>query len=291
MKFAPFTYHDPETIEEVVALIGGVDNGRILAGGQSLLAMMAMRYAQPDHLIDLRKVSDIANIEEADDVVTIGSMVRQSEIEFSGLVADRLPLLKEAVLNVGHRQTRNRGTLGGSLCHLDPSAEQVCAAVAFDAELIVQGPVGRRSIPISEWSLGFMTPNLAPDEFLIGVRFVPWPVEHGWCFTEVARRHGDFAIVCAAALVELDDDGCFARVSLSLGGAAHVPVRLADAERGLVGQRADIAVIREASEAARQIEAISDPFASAKVRSHLACVVARRALDAAAQRAKNFRVS
>ena len=205
MKPPPFSYHDPRTIADAVGLLGSLDNAKLLAGGQSLMPMLNMRYVLPDHLIDLNRVDGLSYISERDGAFEIGAMTRQRDIEFSDVVQKRCPLMHEAVRQIGHRQTRNRGTLGGSLCHLDPSAELVSVAAALDAKVAVTGRNGARSIDISAFPVAYMTPALEPDELLTGATFPCWPRGHGYAFVEFARRHGDFAIVSAAVLIEEDN--------------------------------------------------------------------------------------
>ena len=253
MKPSPFTYYDPRTIDDAVSLISRLENARALAGGQSLMAMINMRFVQPDHLIDLNLIPELAGIDAAPKEIHVGAMTRQRDLEFSSVIASEIPLMREALLNVGHRQTRNRGTLGGSLCHLDPSAEMVSVAAACDATVLAAGPDGRREIPFAEFPQGFMSPALAPDELLIGVRYPLWDKGHGSCFVEFSRRHGDFAIVSAAALIQLDDQGVISRASLVLGGVDTGPVRMTEVEAILIGQKPDMRLIREASERCRKI--------------------------------------
>lgn len=291
MKFPPFGYHDPETLADALGLLTTLDGSRLLAGGQSLLPMLAMRYAQPEHLIDLRRIAEIVGIRQDDTVIEIGAMTRQRDVEFSDAVGRRLPLLREAILQVGHRQTRNRGTIGGSLCHLDPAAEQVSVVAAFDAELVAQGPSGQRLIAARDWPENFMTPSLGPDEILVSARFTPWPEGHGWAFMEFARRHGDFAIASAAALVLLDGEDRFTRVSLTVGGVGLAPVRMTDVEQALIGQRGGEDVFRAAASACAQLQATEDALVPAHYRSHIAGVMAKRALIKAYARAKEFRGS
>src|SRR5690606_33523874 len=188
MKPSPFTYHDPHTIADAISLLGSLENARALAGGQSLMAMMNMRFVQPDHLIDLNRISELAGLDVSATEIRVGAMTRQRELEFSPHIQRSLPLMQEALLNVGHRQTRNRGTLGGSLCHLDPSAELVSVAATLDAIVTVAGPEGQREIPFALFPQGFMSPALEPNELLVHVRFPLWPENHGASFVEFARR-------------------------------------------------------------------------------------------------------
>ncbi|HXF89436.1 MAG TPA: xanthine dehydrogenase family protein subunit M [Xanthobacteraceae bacterium] len=281
MKPPPFEYHDPRTLAEAVALLGRLENAKLLAGGQSLMPMLNMRFVLPDHVIDLNRVDGLSYIKEADGALEIGAMTRQYEVEFSEVVQRRCPLLHRAILQVGHRQTRNRGTVGGSLCHLDPAAELVTAAAALDASVLVAGPNGRREIAFADFPAGYMTPAIAPNEIVTAVRFPLWNAGHGAAFVEFARRHGDFAIVSAAALLERDGGGRIVRASLTLGGIAAAPVRAKQIEQAITGQTPRPELFRDACEVCRQFEAIEDIHAPAAYRQHLAAVLARRALEQA----------
>jgi carbon-monoxide dehydrogenase medium subunit len=281
MKPPRFHYHDPETIPEVVGLLKTLPNARMLAGGQSLMAMLNMRLVLPDHVIDLNRVEGLAHLREHGGALAIGAMTRQRDIEFSQLVRERCPLMHEAILQVGHRQTRNRGTLGGSLCQLDPSAELVAVAAALDATVAVAGPGGAREIPFAEFPKTYMTPAIAADELVTGVRFPLWAKNHGHAFVEFARRHGDFAIVSAAALLEEDGAGKIKRASVTLGGVGPAPVRVKELERAIVGHTASDALFRDACEICRKIEAMQDVHAPSSYRQHLATVLSRRALEKA----------
>ena len=285
MKPSPFTYHDPHTIADAISLLGSLENARALAGGQSLMAMMNMRFVQPDHLIDLNRISELAGLDVSATEIRVGAMTRQRELEFSPHIQRSLPLMQEALLNVGHRQTRNRGTLGGSLCHLDPSAELVSVAATLDAIVTVAGPEGQREIPFALFPQGFMSPALEPNELLVHVRFPLWPENHGASFVEFARRHGDFAIVSAAALILLNEQGRIQRTALTLGGINTVPLRMPNVETILAGNVPGPELIREASEMCRQVDAISDSMVTAAYRRSLAVVMARRALTTACIRA------
>jgi carbon-monoxide dehydrogenase medium subunit len=275
-----YGYHDPETVPDVLGLLGRLENARLLAGGQSLMPMLNMRLVLPDHVIDLNRVEGLSHIRERNGTLEIGAMTRQREIELSELVRERCPLMHEAIVQVGHRQTRNRGTLGGSLCQLDPSAELVAVAAALDATVTVAGPKGPRDIAFSDFPKTYMTPAIAADELVTGARFPLWPKTHGFAFVEFARRHGDFAIVSAAALLE-EDRGKIKRASVTLGGVAAAPVRMKEVERALVGEKASDALFRDACEACRKIEAMQDVHAPASYRQHLAAVLSRRALEKA----------
>jgi carbon-monoxide dehydrogenase medium subunit len=284
MKPPPFSYHDPRTVGDAVALLGRLDNAKLLAGGQSMMPMLNMRFVQPDHIVDLNKVDGLSYIREAGAALEIGAMTRQRDIEFSDLVRRVCPLMHAAIQHVGHRQTRNRGTIGGSLCHLDPSAELVTVAAAMDATVTVQGPNGAREIAFADFPVAFMTPAIELNELVTAVKFPLWPTGHGYGFVEFSRRHGDFAIVSAAALLTEDNAGKIVRASVTLGGIGVAPKRAAEVERALIGQSPDDKVLRETCEACRAYEALDDIHAPASYRQHLATVMSRRALEQALAR-------
>ena len=281
MKPPPFSYHDPRTVEEAVGLLARLENAKLLAGGQSLMPMLNMRFVLPDHVIDLNRVEGLSFIREVGDALEIGAMTRQRDLEFSDLVRARVPLMAEAIALVGHRQTRNRGTLGGSLCHLDPAAELVAVAAVHDATVAVAGPNGAREIAFADFPVAFMTPAIEPNEILTAVRFPAWPKGHGYAFTEFSRRHGDFAIVSAAALLTEDGSGKINRAAVVIGGMGTVPIRAKELEAALIGQAPEDKLLREACESCRKFEAIDDVHAPASYRQHLAAVMSRRALEQA----------
>ncbi len=284
MKPPPFTYHDPRTIPDVLDLLGEKENAKILAGGQSLMPMLNMRYVLPDHVIDLNRVGGLTGIDAADGALKIGGMTRQREIEFSDLVAARCPIMHEAILQVGHRQTRNRGTVGGSLAHLDPAAELPAVAMALDATVHVRSKSGARDIAMSDYPAGYMTPAIELDELVTGVTFPLWDDSDGYAFIEFSRRHGDFAIVSAAALLGVDDAGRVARVSLTVSGVGPSPIRCADAERMILGEPPGLELFRAAAETCRAYDALEDVHAPSSYRQHLAAVLSRRALEKAQTR-------
>jgi carbon-monoxide dehydrogenase medium subunit len=284
MKPPPFTYHDPATINEAVELLGSLDNAKLLAGGQSLMPMLNMRYAQPDHVIDLNRVDGLSYIREGAEGLEIGAMTRQRDVEFSEDVKRACPLLAEAILQVGHRQTRNRGTFGGSLSHLDSSAEIPLVCAAVDAVIKVQGPSGTREIAFADFPAGYLTSSMALDEVMLSVTLPSWGIGHGYGFEEFARRHGDFAIVSAAAILETGSDGVITRASLTLGGVGPAPLRMPEAETSLVGNAGAAEAFAAAGEMCRIVDAVEDIHAPASYRQHLAAVLSRRALEKAFSR-------
>ena len=285
MKPAPFFYHRPETVAEAIDALSRLEDAKPLAGGQSLMPMMNFRYVTPANVVDLNRVPSLAGIAEDGDALTIGAMTRQREIKDSPLVAARCPLLAEALHHVGHVQTRNRGTIGGSLAHLDPAAELPGVLLAHDAVLEVRGSAGARSVPMSQWTLGYMTPALEPDELLVRVRVPSWPPGHGFGFSEVARRHGDFAMAGAGVLVQMDGDSV-RRCSIALVGVDDGPVRLESAEILLAGNLPTPDRLDAAAQTALDVPGIEDVHASAAYRRKIAVVVARRAFDRALARAQ-----
>jgi aerobic carbon-monoxide dehydrogenase medium subunit len=284
MKPPPFSYHDPRTVADTVSLLGSLENAKLLAGGQSLMPMLNMRYVLPDNIIDLNLVEGLSYIREQNGGLEIGAMTRQRDIEFSDAVRERCPLMHEAVRQIGHRQTRNRGTLGGSLCHLDPSAELVTLAAALDAKVSVAGRNGSRSIDFAAFPVAYMTPAIELDELLTGATFPCWPRGHGYAFVEFSRRHGDFAIVSAAVLIEEDRNGKVTRASVTLGGMGPAPVRASEVERALIGETIEEKRLREICETLRKLDAIDDIHAPTSYRQQLATVLPRRALIKAHER-------
>ena len=282
MKPAPFTYYDPRTVAEACDLLATRENARVLAGGQSLMPMMNFRAAMPDHLIDLNKIPELAYLRTTGDALQVGAMTRQRELEQSSEVGRRCPVLHSALRHVGHRQTRNRGTLGGSLCHLDPSAELVNVTALLGGTLRAVSARGSRDIPFAEFAVGYLTTSLAPDELLAGIT-LPLPRRgHGHAFVEFARRHGDFAVVACSALLGLDAQGRIADAAIALSGLSPVPVRPGAVERALHGQKPGAEAFKAAAAEAEKLDAMGDPFASSAYRKHLARVLAYRALELAA---------
>ena len=250
------------------------------------MPMLNLRLAYPDHLIDLNGVEGLAYIREEGNEVAIGAMTAQRTIEFSELIKRRVPLLSEAILSVGHRQTRNRGTLGGSLCHLDPTAELPLVAAALDATIVVTGSAQARRVAMADFAVDFMTPAIEADEIVTEIRLTPWPHGHGWAFAEFARRKGDFAIVAAAAMLDLAPDGRISRAALALGGVGPVPVRVSAAEAMLVGNTPDQDLFARAAAHCAALDPLNDPLAPSWYRRKLAPVFAQRVLATAYRRAQ-----
>jgi aerobic carbon-monoxide dehydrogenase medium subunit len=284
MKPAPFEYHAPRTISEATGLLAELENAKILAGGQSLVPMMNFRYVAVDHLIDIAKVEGLSGVAVANGKMRVGAMTRQRELEFSQDVANYCPLLTEALRYVGHRQTRNWGTIGGSLAHADPAAEQPTVCAACDAVVEIASKRGSRRVPFKEFGIGFMTTAVQPDELIVAIEFPLWPPGHGFSFQEFARRYGDFAIAGAASLIEVAPDRTVLRASVALCGVANTPIRVGGAEDKLVGNALSAITLRAAARATNSVEPLSDVHASANYRRHLAEVLTFRSLRAAAAR-------
>jgi carbon-monoxide dehydrogenase medium subunit len=288
MKPSEFQYHAPTTVDEAAQLLGTLEDARVLAGGQSLMPMMNFRYLMTSHLIDLNGVEALTRIEERNGRLHIGAMARQRDIELSPLVKKCAPLIREAYQLVSHKQIRNRGTLGGSLCQLDPSSEQPCFTAALDGVLTIaryeDGAVTSRELPMSDWALMYMTPALEEGDLLAGISLEIWPEGHGYAFEEFARRHGDYAIVGAAALCTADPQGRLDRVSLTICGVAPGPVRMHEVETALRGHPMDESALRIASDAARALDVMTDAHVSTDYRQHLAGVLTERALKTAFSR-------
>jgi carbon-monoxide dehydrogenase medium subunit len=285
MKPAPFTYHDPRSVSDALDLLASLENVRVLAGGQSLMPMMNFRYAMPDHVIDLNRIKALSYLRCDDEALRIGAMTRQRDIEFSAQVRARVPVLHGAVTHVGHRQTRNRGTIGGSLCHLDPSAELVNVTALLDGTLHIASRRDVRNVSVSEFAVAYMTTTLEPDEMLAAVTLPLPPAGEGHAFVEFARRHGDFAIVACSALLGLDGNGTIARARLAISGLTHAPVRPEAIERALIGERPEAPAFKAAAAEAARFEAMEDAYVSAPYRQHLARVLTYRALEEAARQA------
>ena len=289
MKSAPFAYYDPRTIGEVVGLLTSRENAQLLAGGQSLVPMLNLRVVFPDHVIDLNRVAGLDRVELTGDELYVGAMAPQYVLEAHSDVKARAPILADALRQVGHFQTRSRGTFGGSLCHLDPAAELPGIAALYDATLHVEGANGRRDIPIADWPKDLMTPNLAADEVLVGASLFLWPSPHGYSFVEFARRQGDFAIAGVGVLLSLDSNDVINRCAIIVVGMSAHPIRLAAAEHLLLGAAPTADAFKAAAATVGTYEALSDLHGSASYRQHLASVLTRRALEQAAFRCRELR--
>jgi carbon-monoxide dehydrogenase medium subunit len=286
MKLPDFKYEAPATVAEATGLLAEhQDEATLLAGGQSLIPLLALRLAHPAVLVDINGLDELSGVSVTDGRVAIGALTREYMAEESETVAATVPLLAAALPLIGHEAIRNRGTLGGSLAHADPAAELPAVARALDAELVVRSESGERVIPAAEWFEGYLTTSRRPDEILVEMRFPVAAPGTGVAFQEVARRHGDFAMVGLAASLTLTD-GTISDARLAFSGVADVPVRAAGAESLLVGQRPSAELF---AEAARRSAAALDPPAdlhgSSDYRKKVAATLVRRGLRAAADNA------
>jgi len=286
MKLPPFDYATPQTVGEAVGLLAEHgDDASVLAGGQSLIPLLALRLARPVVLIDINGVPGLSGVTKTDGRVTIGAMTREYVAEESETVTDAVPLLAAALPLIGHEAIRNRGTIGGSLAHADPAAELPAVARALDAEFVVRSRLGERVVPAAEWFEGYLTTSRRPDEILTEVRFPAAGPGSGAAFQEVARRHGDFAVVGLAASLTLTDDA-ISDARLAFAGIADVPVRAADAEDLLVGERPSAELFEEAARRATDgIDPPADLNGSSEYRKKVAATLVRRGLQAAADNA------
>src|SRR5579859_5821695 len=224
MKLPPVEYAAPTTVAEAVDLLAEhLDEASVLAGGQSLIPLLALRLARPAVLIDINGIDELSGVSAAGSRVTIGAMTREYVAEQSGTVTDTVPLLAAALPLIGHEAIRSRGTIGGSLAHADPAAELPAVARALDAEFVVRGPTGERVVPAADWFDGYLTTSRAPDELLTEIRFPTAGRGTGASFQEVARRHGDFAIVGLAASLVLSG-GVISEARLAFAGLSDVPL-------------------------------------------------------------------
>jgi aerobic carbon-monoxide dehydrogenase medium subunit len=291
VKPAPFDYHAPSAVPEALEILDlHRDDAKALAGGQSLVPMLALRLTRFEHLVDLQHIAELSTIAAGDDAVVIGAMTTQAAIGRHHQVAELVPLLHRATPLIGHQQIRNRGTLGGSVCHADPASEYPAVLVALDAELSISSATGERTAGAADFFEGTWSTTLDSGELLTHVRFPRWGARSGFAIDEVARRHGDFALVGAAAAVQLDPGDHVTRAGLALFGVASTPF---DARplAGLDGRALtdlDDAALREIGEAvARALDPPADVHASSayrrKVAGRLIPKVLRQAIEEAAR--------
>jgi len=284
MKLPRFEYACPATLAEAVALLASHDGeAKAIAGGQSLVPMLAFRIASPALLVDLKKLPGLKEIKIGNDGVRLGAMVRWRDILDDARLRRAHPLLVAAVEHVAHYQIRNRGTVGGSMAHADPAAEMPGIAVVCDAQIAVTGKGGARTIPAEKFFLGALTTALAPDEIITEIRLPAWPAERRWGFREFARRRGDFALAAAAVFYDRDAGGRAANAHVTVVGVGDRPARLTSVEAVINGQTVDAAVAERAAEAtSAAVDPQDDIHAPAAYRRSLAGTMVERALLAAA---------
>jgi carbon-monoxide dehydrogenase medium subunit len=287
VKPASFEYHAPEKVTDAATLLRDFgDEAKVLAGGQSLVPIMALRLARFDHVVDLNRVEELRGIERRNGSVRVGAMTRQAEVERDATVADAVPLLARATPLIGHFQIRNRGTLGGSLAHADPAAEYPAVALALDAEFEVANAGGTRTVPASEFFVSTFMTALEADDVLTAVRFPVWGDRSGFAVEEVARRYGDFALTGAVCGVELDGGDRVTRAAVAMFNMGSTPLRAPDAEAALTGNAAgDIDIEEVGRAAAAPTDPPDDIHASAAYRRSVGAVVVARALRRAIEEA------
>jgi carbon-monoxide dehydrogenase medium subunit len=287
VKPAAFEYHAPATLEEALALLGRyAGDAKVLAGGQSLVPMLAMRLARPAALVDLNRIAALERVEIAAGHVTFGALARQRVLEEDRALGAAQPLLAAAARFIGHPATRNRGTIAGSIAHGDPAAELPCAMLALEATYTVAGPGGTRAVPAERFHVGELTTDLGADEVLVAVEAPVPPPGVAHAFIEQTRRFGDFALVAVAVLAALDDAGRCTYLRVALAGVAPRPVRARSVERALAGERLTPARIAAAAAFVRDdIDPAGDVHATREYREAMAPVFTRRALGEAARRA------
>jgi CO/xanthine dehydrogenase FAD-binding subunit len=285
MKSADFDYVRAGTVAEAVTLLAAsAGDGKIIAGGQSLVPLMVMRLARPALLVDITAIADLKGVRLDSDALVIGAATTQSEALADARIHAHLPLLAKALAHIGHIQTRNRGTIGGSLAHADPAAEIGVAALALDAVLSVRGKSGERRIAIKDFFRGPMMNAMDAADCLVEIRF-PLAAGGARCgsgFQEVSIRRGDFALANAACRLDLAPDGSCASVALAIGGCGPAPLRLDEAVRRLIGVKPGAAEIAAAAAGVRDlVSPDGDSHVSADYRRRIAAVLAARAIDEA----------
>jgi carbon-monoxide dehydrogenase medium subunit len=280
MKPAAFEYSRPESIDEACALLAADDGARLIAGGQTLVPLMAMRLARPSRLIDIARLAGLSYIREVDGTVAIGATTKQHVVEHDALVRAKLPLLAKVMPYVGHGATRARGTIGGSLANGDHAAEIVLAAATLGATLVWREAGANQEMAAQDFFLGPMTTALPQAACLVEAHFPVWPETRiGVGFHEVNARQSDFAFVSAAAQIALDGEGRCLRAAIGVGGACPAPLRLDAVADALIGQYCDETQVRNAVEAAlADVETMADLHASAAYRKRLAATLAMRAI-------------
>jgi CO/xanthine dehydrogenase FAD-binding subunit len=287
MKPAPFDYVRPDTLAEACGILASDDDARIIAGGQTLIPMLAMRLARPAKLVDILRLKELHGIRAERDAITIGAVTRQVEVERSEIVRRSLPLLMKALPWVGHPPTRNRGTVGGSIANADPSAEIPLVAVTLGAEIEIANPSDRMRMPADEFFIGPMLTSVMPGDCVCAVHFPVWTHRKiGTGFHEVSARQSDFAFVAAAAQVALDEAGRCIDATLGLGGVGDRAIRIDVTP--LIGENLTGAAIVDLLRAAtRDLEASSDLHATADYRRRVAAVLGARALEDAFAEARS----
>jgi aerobic carbon-monoxide dehydrogenase medium subunit len=284
---AAFEYHAPKNVKEALGLLGKLkDDAKILAGGHSLIPMMKLRLAQPKHLIDIQKVPGLSGIKADGKALVIGAMTTHWEIESSSSVKSKLPVLAEVASVIGDPAVRNKGTLGGSLAHADPAADWPAAMIALGAELVCEGPKGKRKVTVDQWFLGLMSTALKEREILVQVRVPLLPAGSGAAYMKFPHPASRFAVVGVCAAVTLDKQGVCVSAGVGVTGAGTKAIRAKSVEAALKGKKLDAAAIEAAAQkAAEGVDVQADLQGSVEYKSHLCRVFAKRAITEAVKRA------
>jgi carbon-monoxide dehydrogenase medium subunit len=288
MKPPRFTYHDPRERSEVLTLLDTYkDDAKLLAGGQSLLPLLNMRLAQPAHLIDINRLSDLSYIREQDGEIIIGALTRHRDVERSTLIHEHCPLLASAISFVGHPPIRSRGTIGGTLAHADPAAEVPAVLLALNGFVHVESLAGMREISAAEFFTSQLQSALTSKELLTAVRLPVAPARSGAVFLEVSRRHGDYALVGVAAQLSFDQHGAIISARLALMGVADTPVRAPECESLLLNAQPTQELFKRAAELAIvDLDPPGDLHATTEYRQQVTSVLVERALHEATARAQ-----
>jgi CO/xanthine dehydrogenase FAD-binding subunit len=288
MKPPKFSYLRPNNLPEALDMLAEYgDDAKIMSGGQSLIPLLNMRLSTPGYIIDIGRVEELKGIREEEDVLVIGGMTRHVDVEKSALVQEKCPLLSEGIRWVGHNQIRSRGTIGGSIAHADPSAELPCMLTALRGEIVIVSSEEEMTISPEEFFLSYLLTTLEPNQLVKEIRFPKIKKGSGYAFEEVARRHGDFALVEVAAVIELDHNGTIVNAKIALGGANSVPFVPEATEEFLIGKLPDDSIIKEA--ATLQLDELDpegDIHGSKEYRRYLSGVLLERALYKAIERAR-----
>jgi carbon-monoxide dehydrogenase medium subunit len=285
---AAFEYHAPTSVRDALGLIGRFkDDAKVLAGGHSLVPMMKLRLAQPKHVIDLRKISGLAGIKEEGGVIVLGAMTTHCQMESSSLLKSKCPILSETASVIGDPAVRNLGTIGGSLAHADPAADQPATMIALGVEFVCEGPKGRRTVKVDDWFQGLMSTALHEDEILVEIRVPAWPAGSGGAYMKFPHPASRFAVVGAAAMITLDKEGKCTKAGVGITGAGTKAVRAKGVEAGLMGKKLDAATIEAAAQKAHEgVDVQADLQGSVEYKSHLCRVFAKRAITEAVKRAR-----
>jgi carbon-monoxide dehydrogenase medium subunit len=282
-----FEYHVPNTLAEAVSLLGEFgDEGRVLAGGHSLLPMMKLRFAEPAHLVDLNRIEDLRGIREAGEKIHIGAMTTENELIGSLLLREKCPLIVEAARQIADPQVRNRGTIGGDICHGDPGNDHPAIMLAVDATFVLSGPKGDRAVPADGFSLGTYYNQLEPGEILKEIQVPVFRKGTGWAYSKLKRKTGDYATAAAAVVLQLEGGTC-RKASIALTNAGPTALKAREAEGVLTGRVIDQGLIEQAAE---KVMAICDPTEDLRgdreYKTHMAAEMTRRAIRQALERAR-----